>query len=176
MVREIIGQIIGILATVMFVISFQTNSKKSLTIVQTTAVICICVSYLFLKAWSGLALNLVVVIRNITFYFQTPRTKKIYILAGVFSVMLIILGIFSWQGMASVLLMVALTANTIVFSLGDPQILRISILFTSPLALLYTIFVFSLGGIACEAFGIISSVVGIVRFKQTQKNGKKEAA
>ena len=71
----------------------------------------------------------------------------------------------------SLLIIVALAANTVFLSFGNPQLLRKSILATSSLVLLYNIFVFSLGGIANEALAIGSSVVGIFRFRQeTRKN------
>ena len=168
--QQIIGQALGILATVITVISYQMNTKKSLLLVQTAATTCTCLAYLFLGAASGFALNVVCIIRNVAFYFQKDSGKAHTLTALALALAMVVLGILSWQGPVSVLIIVALAANTIFLSFGDPQLLRKSILGTSTLVLLYNIFVFSLGGIANEALSIVSSLVGILRFRQEKKN------
>ena len=61
---EILGQIIGILATVITALSYQMNTKKSLLLTQSLATACTCISYLFLGASSGFALTIVCLVRN----------------------------------------------------------------------------------------------------------------
>ena len=77
------------------------------------------------------------------------------------------LGVLSWQGPISLLIIIALAVNTVFLSFGNPQLLRYSILFTSTAILIYNVYVFTIGGIANEAVAIISSVVGIIRFKKS---------
>ena len=170
MPQQIIGQILGILATVITGISYQMNTKRSLLLVQTAATVCTCLAYLFLGAMSGFALNIVCVIRNVVFYFQKEDGKRHLLPALLLSAVMVVLGILSWQGPVSLLIIVALAANTVFLSFGDPQLLRKSILGTSSLVLTYNIFVFSLGGIANEALAILSSSVGILRFRQEEKS------
>ena len=168
--QQIIGQALGILATVITVISYQMNTKKSLLLVQTAATTCTCLAYLFLGAASGFALNVVCIIRNVAFYFQKDSSKAHTVTALMLALAMVVLGILSWQGPVSLLIIAALAANTVFLSFGNPQLLRKSILGTSTLVLLYNIFVFSLGGIANEALSIVSSLVGILRFRQEKKN------
>jgi len=169
--QQIIGQALGILATVITGISYQMNTKRSLLLVQTAATACTCLAYLLLGAASGFALNMVCIIRNVVFYFQKGSGKHHMLSASLLAAVMVVLGALSWQGPVSLLIIVALAANTVFLSFGDPQLLRKSILATSSLVLLYNIFVFSLGGIANEALAIGSSVVGIFRFRQErQKN------
>ena len=146
------------------------NTKKSLLLVQTAATTCTCLAYLFLGAASGFALNVVCIIRNVVFYFQKDSGKAHTLTALALALAMVVLGILSWQGPVSVLIIVALAANTVFLSFGDPQLLRKSILGTSSLVLLYNIFVFSLGGIANEALSIVSSAAGILRFRREKKN------
>ena len=54
---QVIGQIVGIIATLITALSYQMNTKRSLLIVQTTATACTCLSYMLLGATSGFALN-----------------------------------------------------------------------------------------------------------------------
>jgi len=162
----LIGQALGILATVITVISYQMNTKRSLLLVQTTATACTCLAYLFLGAASGFALNIVCILRNIVFYFQKDSGKVHTVSALLLSAAMVAVGALSWQGPVSLLIIIALAANTIFMSFGNPQLLRKSVLGTSTLVLLYNIFVFSLGGIANEGLSIVSSAVGILRFRK----------
>lgn len=164
--QQLIGQALGILATIITVISYQMNTKKSLLLVQTAATTCTCLAYFFLGAASGFALNVVCIIRNIVFYFQKDSGKVHTISSLLLAGAMVVLGALSWQGPVSLLIISALAANTIFMSFGNPQLLRKSILGTSSLVLLYNVFVFSLGGIANEGLSIVSSVVGILRFRR----------
>ena len=169
--QQFIGQALGILATVITVISYQMNTKRSLLLVQTTATACTCLAYLFLGAASGFTLNIVCIIRNIVFYFQKDSGKIHTVSALVLAAAMVAVGALSWQGPVSLLIIVALAANTVFMSFGKPQLLRQSVLGTSSMILLYNIFVFSIGGIANEGLSIVSSAVGIVRFrKESAKN------
>ena len=164
--RQLLGQALGILATVITGISYQMNTKRSLLLVQTAATACTCLAYLFLGAASGFALNVVCIIRNVVFYFQKGSGKGHMGPAFVLAAAMVVLGALSWQGAVSLLIIIALAANTIFLSFGDPQLLRKSILGTSSLVLAYNIFVFSLGGIANESLAILSSIVGIIRYRK----------
>ena len=174
MKNELIGQIIGIIATTITAISYQANTQKKLLFIQTLATTAACISYLFLNALTGFALNIVCIIRNFSFCFQKERTKGIYISTTVFMVLMTILGLFSWQGPISLLIIFALVMNTFFLSLGNPQILKYSILLTSGMILIYNIYVFTIGGIFNESIAIISSAVGIIRFKNKNKINKKD--
>ena len=164
MLNVIFGQIFGVIATVITFFSYQVNSKKLLLLLQTAATVCVCVSYLLLGATSGFVMNLVCIVRNAVFYFQKSHSAINYTIAGLLALIMAALGFAAWQGPVSLLVIVGLSVNTMVLSMGKPQVLRISILFTSTLVLIYNIFVFSFGGIANEIVAILSSVIGIIRF------------
>ena len=163
---NILGQIIGIVATIITALSYQANTKKSLLTIQTIATACTCVSYMLLGASSGFVLNVVCLLRNGCFYFQREGQKPIYISTAIICVIMVILGVFSWQGPISLLIIIALVINTFFLSLGKPQKLRYSILLTSTMVLIYNIYVFSIGGIMNESIAIISSFIGIIRYRK----------
>jgi hypothetical protein len=169
MVEEIIGQALGIIATIITFISYQANTKRSLLIIQSIATFCTCLSYFFLGATSGFALNIICLIRNAIFYFQKEGTKIQYISASILSLVMAFVGAFSWQGPISLLIIIALAANTVYLSFGKPQLLRQSVLVTSTMVLIYNIFVFSIGGITNESISIISSAIGVVRYRKAKK-------
>ena len=162
----IIGQILGIIATIATVLSYQANTKRGVLIIQTVSTSFTCLSYLFLGATSGLVLNFVCIIRNFIYYRLKEGTRANLIAAYTLAGIMVVLGAFSWQGWYSLLMIVALPVNTVCLSYGKPQLLRKSILFTCTLILIYNLFVFSIGGIANETLAIVSSVIGIIRFRK----------
>ena len=166
MTEQIIGQVLGILATIITFISYQANTKKSVLLILSAAICCTSLSYFFLGATSGFALNIVCLVRNAVFYFQKEGTKLQYISSGIFAVIMLCIGAMSWQGYISLFIMLALAINTVFLSFGKPQLLRKSILLTSTMVLIYNIFVFSIGGITNELIAIISAVVGIIRYRK----------
>ena len=169
MTNIIIGQALGILATILTFISYQTNKKQSLLIIQTLATLSTCIGFLFLGATTGFALNIVCITRNVIFYFLDNKSKLYYPSVVVLTVAMVIVGALSWQGWISLLMIAALAINTVFISLGVPQLLRKSILFTSTLCIVYNVFVFSIGGIANEGISIVSSVIGIIRYRKESK-------
>ena len=172
MIEEIIGQIIGIIAPILTVISYQLNTKKSVLTVLTGATVATCISYFLLGATSGFVLNIAGLVRNVFSFFVKEKTKGSYIVGGVFAVIMCVLGAFSWQGFHSLLIIAGLAINTVFLALGDPQWLRKSILLTSTLVLIYNVIEFTLGGIANEALAISSAAVGIVRFRKEKRKIK----
>lgn len=172
MTNEIIGQILGIVAPIITFVSYQVNSKKKLLVLQTVATLSTCLSYMFLDASSGFALNIVCIIRNIAFFFQDSKSKTNMISACILAAVMGGLGFLSWEGPISLLVIFALAANTIFMSFGNPQLLRKSVICTSAMILIYNIFVFSLGGIFNESVAIVASIIGIVRFVK-QKKGEE---
>ena len=167
---EILGQIIGILATLITALSYQMNTKKSLLLTQSLATACTCISYLFLGASSGFALNIVCLVRNGCFYYLKEGQKPIYISTAILATAMVVLGAFSWQGPISLLMIIALAVNTVFLSLGKPQILRYSILLTSSMILIYNIYVFTIGGMLNESIAIFSSLIGIIRFRRGRES------
>jgi hypothetical protein len=168
----IIGQILGILATIIGICSFQVNKKKLLLLIQSVATTCTCLSYLFLGATSGFALNIVCLLRNGVFFFRNKGSKLDFVLTGAFMVLMGYIGALSWQGPISLFVIVALIANTFFMCLGSAQSLRYSILVTSTMVLIYNIKFIAVGGIFYESFAIVSSVIGILRFRKDKKEAE----
>lgn len=164
----IIGQILGIVAPIVTFISYQVNSKNKLLILQTVATVTICISYLLLGGNSGFALNIVCAVRNLTFFFLDPKSKANRIAAVILALAMGGMGMLSWEGPISALMVVALMANTIFMSFGDPQLLRKSVIGTSSLILTYNIFMAhpTIGGIMNESIAIVASIIGVLIYRK----------
>lgn len=166
----IIGQIMGLVAVVLGFISFQMRTQKQLLVLQTATTIAFCIHYYLIGATSGLMLNLLGIVRNLAYYHKDKPLfsgKKCPIF---FAIVMGIVGLLSWQGYYSVFVVLGLVINTVCLSFTNPQNTRKSILVSSPLVLIYDVFVLSIGGVVYESVVIVSSIIGIIRYrKQTEE-------
>ena len=167
-VQEFLGQAFSILAMLVTIVSYQFNHKGKLLVAQTLSTALLSASYFFLGAMSGFALNIVGIVRNFCFFFQPKTGKFAYVSGPFFAVAMGVAGALSWQGPASLLIIVALMVNAVCLSVLSPQGLRISILFTCSAILAYSILVFNVGAMLNEGFSIISSAVGIVLYRKSK--------
>ena len=165
----IIGQILGVIAIGLGVLSYQMKSRKGLVLVQLATTVTFVIHYFLIGAWSGMALNAVSTVRNILFLGIEKKGGSSKLASYIFAVIMGIVGIITWQAWYSVFMVAALTINCIGMGYTNPQSTRKSILITSPLALIYNCFVWSVGGAIFETMSIISAALGIWRNRK-EKN------
>ena len=161
---EIVGQVLSCIGMVIVTISFQINTKRGLLTVQSISTLLFCLSYAFLGEITGSVLNGICLVRNFFFYFQHDKSKVHYLTTGLLTAAMVAAGICFWQGPTDLLVIVALGANTVFLSFGKPQLLRWSILVTSPMMVVYNAIVHAIFSLVTEILVILSSVVGIARF------------
>lgn len=160
---KILTQIIGIAAMAASVYSFQLNKHKHIMIVQIIATALFGMQYYLLGAFTGAMLDAVGVVRDIVFYNKDKKWASGNVWTVVFSLMMVVFGIVTYQGVASIFMIVSMVFNTITFSFTKPKLVRRTILIASPFMLVYNILTGSIGGIINEIFAEISSVVGMFR-------------
>ena len=164
----IFGQFFSFLAVILSFIAYQFKTQKHVLIFNTAVTVSMMLSYLFLGAYSGMALNVIGIVRNIVYYYKNKRMFSSPAIPYIFALAMALVGAMAWQGAVSLLIIAALAINT-VFMSKDPQPLRISILLTSTMILIYDILVMSYGGVINEAVAIISSIIGIIRYKKKKE-------
>ena len=167
---EIVGQVVGVIAFIVMFGAYQADTSKKLLFVQTAAIVCFCIHYLLIGAYTAFALNAVGVVRNIVFYHKDKKIFSYKAWPYVFSAIMIVLGVLTWQDWYSVLFIAGLSVNTVCMSLPTAQGIRKSLLFTCPPVLVYNICVLSIGGVINESLSIVSSVIGIVRYSKNKNN------
>ena len=165
----IIGQILGWLSALLTFISYQCKEHKKLVAVQVFSTLSICISYMLLGAWSGMLLNVICIIRNFIILLRDTKIFSYrfwpYLVTGVMGVV----GALSWQGPMSLLVIFALMANTMFLFGSNAQKLRKSILVTSTMVATYNVYYTVWGGVMNEIIAIVSSIIGIYRFRKTKE-------
>lgn len=164
-VINLVGQIFGVFAIFLGFSSYQMKTSKKLLIVHLATCGVFAIHYLLIGALPACLLNATGVIRNIV-YFKKPHNK---IYPVIFAIIMAILGVLSWQNIYSLLIILGLVINTACLSMKNPQHIRISLLVSCPIVLIYDILVLSVGGIVFETVSIISAIIGIVRERKSSK-------
>lgn len=168
-VMEFIGQVFGLIAVIISFVAYQMPTQKKILFMNLLVTIAILLNYAFIGAVTGMMLNVVCVIRNLIFM---NREKKIFSYKFYPYLLMVIIGglsFFTSEGAYSILITIGLIINTFALSLTNPQATRYCMAISCSFIFSYNIFVFSIGGMINEAVAIISSVLGIIRFRRTAK-------
>ena len=169
--QELIAQILGIAGMTMNILSFLQKSQKKIIVIQFFGAALFCLNYLLLGSVTGCLLNVAAVFRAIVYSnkekFHAEHKGWFYGFSAIF--VLIYILTFALFGKAptpanfaiEVLPVVSMVIATYAFSLKNAAQVRKLGLIYCPMWLVYNCFVFSIGGILCEAFSICSILVGI---------------
>ena len=172
---DVIAQILSILSCAGIILSFQLKNNRQLFLVQTFAAVGFGISYLLLGAIDGFLINAVAFTN--TFILLNNKLKKKPILVLLCASFLIIstISALTYNGdwgtikiletIFSYLIAIAQIIYTIATWQDDGgKIRKMRLFFVTPAWLGYNIVIFSIGGIICEAFNVISIIVSFIRY------------
>ncbi len=157
------GQVFGVIAIAFGFLSYQMKTQGQLILMQALTGLVFIIHYLMIGAVTGMAMNIVGLIRCIVYYFRNKKGSGEKVTPIIFAVIMGLIGILTWEAWYSAFVFFGLIINTLCMAFSDSQKVRISILITSPLVIIYNVFALSFGGIIYESVAIISSLIGIVR-------------
>ena len=166
---KIAGHIIGFIAIGLFFLSYQVSDKKKLIVIQTAATATMCLQYLLIGAYSGFALNIVCIIRNILFCHRDKRLLSGKWMPFAMAVVMAAVSALSWEGYHSIIIVAGLMINTVCMAFCDAQGLRKSILVTCPMVIVYNVIERSYSGIISESVSLCSAIIGIIRHVRETK-------
>lgn len=167
-----IAQIIGIIAMILSVTSFQMKTRSRIIALQCMTGVVFAVHYFMLPDGTGIAgavVNLVAIVRNIVFYLNDKPLFKSRWWVVLFCVLMGGSAIVSRPEPISVFMCIAMVFNTLAVSAQKPTDTRKRILISSPFALVYNIAVGSLGGIINESLVEIITAITFVKENKTKK-------
>lgn len=167
--KDILAQIFGIIAMFFSVFSFQMNKHKQIMIMQILATAFFGIQYFLLGAMTGVAMDIIGVIRGFVFYHKDKKWAAWNGWVVIFMLMFAVFCGVTWAGPVSLFMAGSMILNTLSFSFTNPKLVRSTILISSPLLLVYSICTGSIGGIINEVFVEISSVIGLFRYDIKKK-------
>lgn len=174
----ILSQIFIIINYVFLVMTYQSKSRKRILIFNFGALIATGLSYVFLSAYSGLAMTFVAIIRNIIFIIDEKKNgkrekneAKDYFILAILYFISIISAIFTYNGLLSMMSVLATMLYTYSVWQKDTKIYKILGIPVGIIWIIYNIYIFSIFGIILEVVLAISAVIG---YKKEAKGNKSE--
>lgn len=166
----VVGQGLGIVAIILGFVNYQVKTREQVLFIHIATTVCFAFHYMLIGAYSGMAMNFVGFARNLVFYFAGKNGRVSRVWAISFAVIMGAMGILAWEAWYSVFAVVGLIINSYSMSFSNPNNIRKSILITSPMVLIYDAFALSFGGMVYESMAVISSLIGILRYRKDNKN------
>lgn len=174
----ILSQVFIIINYALLAISYYCKDRKTVLVISFMAVIANGLSYVFLNAYSGLAMCILALIRNIIFLIdekKNGKSDKIYkkdiIILVILYTIAIISAIFTYEGVLSLLSVV----GTMLYTYSVWQKKTIIYKFMGiPVGIswiIYNIYIMSIFGIILESILLVSSTIGyILEVKEKRKS------
>lgn len=170
---EILAQIIGLVAMLFNILSYQGKNQKTVIAMQFFGTTLFSINYLLLGATVGGVLNIIGAIRAIVFVFKDKfkADKLVWFVAFIASYIAVYILNFTVFGkevtafnlIVEVLPVIAMIALTVGYRLKDSTAIRKCGMVSAPAWLIYNFVSGSWGAIICELFTLASIVVGMLR-------------
>ena len=163
----VIAQIIGIIGMVFNILSFQCKKNKHLVLALGTGSLLFSFNYLLLGAFSSAGFNIINILRSASVLNKKTHNNAVF--AGI-CLLYTAVTVFTYEDFWSIILLASqLAAVYAILYKNGGFIRKIQFFVVSPVWLINNIFMaFTIGGIICEVFTIISVIVSFIRYG---KNG-----
>ena len=162
----IVAQIIGIIAMIFNILSFQCKKNRNLTIVLGIGSLLFSANFILLNAFASAGFNIINIFRSITFINKKTRNNLFF---AINILLYFIVALFTYESLWTLVLLFAQFAGTYAIWYKDGGFIRkAQCLCVSPIWLVNNTFVtFTIGGIICETFTIVSALVSFIRFRKS---------
>lgn len=163
---HVMVQAIGFLGVLFFFLSFQMKTNKSLFVMQTLGCLTFSAQFILLGAFSGCLSLLINVVRNLILTrYNSCKLVRWKGWIAVFSVLSVLVALFTWNGWESILPVAGTVAGTIAYWTNNAKKIRLAnLMVISPCMLLYDVLVKSWGGVLNESILILSILISVGRF------------
>jgi len=173
--ENLTAQLIGMLALIIIVISYQFDDRKKLVFLQFFSGIFFSVHFLMLGAYTGGIINIVGVIRAAIYFYKGKYPWSSSVTWPIaFSAVSVIIGVVTWQNMLSLLPALAFICTSIALWTQNTKLTRIFCLSSSVLFIFYNFASASYSGVITEAIAICSLLIAFIRFDILKQQPKAE--
>ena len=160
----IAAQIIGFIGTGLLVFSYQFKESKKLFIVQMFSNIAYILHFFMLGAFSGSINIAIALVRNFVLINSGKGWARNKYWLWLFISLHIMVTIFTYQDMFSLLPCIGMVAITIASWTRNGKKIRMTNIFVnSPSWLIYDIYTVSYSGIVCEVLTLLSVIISFFR-------------
>ena len=160
----------GILGIAANCIIYQQKNGKNLLLWKLISDVLWLLHYLFLSAYSGCAVALIGVFRELVFYRENKKGQKRPFFLMLFIIVTICSSILTWKGIASIFPALASVISIVGFWKANPKISRKLAFPISGLMLSYDLTCNSYMGIVNEILTMCATAIAIIHNRKVDKN------
>lgn len=171
---KICVQFIGFIGAAFGFIAYQNNNHKKIMLFKTASELTFALQFVLLRAYTGVAMNLIGCARNLVFADRVKKGKSTAAGIAVFSLMMAAAGALTWVGPVSLLAILGKIASTLAYGMKRPKLVRLLTLPSSALWIVYDAICLSAAGVLTEIFTVASITIAEIRFRK--KKAEKESA
>lgn len=177
MTPEFWGQVTGILAMALIILSFQPKKIAGFYILQLSGNVLFAISFLLLGNVSGSLMNAIGVVRAVMM-LALGKKRPIWALVlvnALFVAAAIFAGTAGGEGIACVVSLIPQVVGSFSMWYGSGKAIRwIQLCVISPFWLLNnTVVTLSYGGIICEVFSMISTIIYLIRVRERKPGARQ---
>ena len=170
---EIIAQVVGALGILTNALIYQQKTRRRLIAFKLIADVIWGTHYAMLGAYSGMAICIIAVFRELIFINREEKKWAQHIIWPIIFVSAALsTAALTWNGPLSILPAVASATSVIGFWIGKPRFSRILVFPITALMVTYDALSGSYAGLLNEAISVTSTVIGIIRLDIKKKNEK----
>ena len=170
---DIIAQVCGIIGMVIIIASFQCRSNKIFFLMQGTGSSMFVINFFLIGAFGGAFFNFANLIRGLLFSKNPKKVWKLVLVEAIYVVCFVVSCLLNpdiFQIILTAIPWIGLIVMSVFMWLEDPRRIRYAQMsIGSPTWIVHNIFNFSLGGLICECFNIVSSAIFLIRQKKANK-------
>lgn len=163
MLNFVIAQIVGGIALIILIISFQGNNKEKLLRHQIVSSLLYAIQYAFLGAYTGSLMNLTCMIRNFIFNrYKTERPPLYWLIIVI--ILMVIFSLFTFNSFISLLPMLAVVLYSISLWNGNLKIVRVVEIISCSLFIIYNIKVLAYTGLIATVIELLGAIFAFYKF------------
>lgn len=170
-VIPVLAQVMGIIGMFFNIFCFQCKKKNNLVIAQSIGSSCFVCNYLLIGGYTSAGMNVINIVRSVSIVNKKTHNNIFFLVICLLS---LAMAVITYSGIWTIVLMFSQLAMTFAMWYKDNNFIRIlQFFFVSPVWLINNVFFsFSIGGIICEIFTMISVMFAFIRFrKMNVQNG-----
>lgn len=173
MFNFVMAQIFGVVALIIYIISFYKDTKKQLLRYQIFSSLLYIIQYIFLGAYIVCLMSLICIIRN--HIFNHYDNQKIPIHALIFVIILmIIVSMFTFDGFISLIPMFESIMYSVALWGGNLKTIRLAEIISCLLYIIYNIFVRAYIGLIGTIIEMVTAIIAFYKFNIKKVSINKE--
>ncbi len=157
-------QFIGFVALAASIIAFQFKKHGQIVFCKMTSEFIFSIQYILLGAWTAAVLDFISVIRNLLFCKLVKKNVSTLPVIIVFGCFVIATGIFTYDGIASLLPIASKLLTTVSYGMKNEKLLRIITLPSCVFWIIYNVTVGSIAGVLTDSLALVSLLIAMYKF------------